>query len=84
MDTLKHAGVSDLKMEDNLVAGKVGSAHFVIPPGQVTSTQLQAPPAAPTFGVTAGVEWFAFPNVKDNPGHAFWHNSWVPAQAIRD
>jgi hypothetical protein len=81
---LKHAGVSSVKLEDNLVTGQVGAQPFNIPLMAVVSAQLQAPSAAPTFGVTAGVEWFVFPYPKENPGHASWHNSWVPAEAIRD
>jgi hypothetical protein len=84
LESLKHAGVSNLKLENQLVTGRVGSNPFSIPLWAVTSAQVQAPSTAPTFGVTAGVEWFVFPNVKDNPGHAFWHNAWVPAEAIRD
>jgi tetratricopeptide (TPR) repeat protein len=84
LETLKHAGVSNLKLENNLVSGKVGSNPFSIPLWAVSSAQVQAPSTAPTFGVTAGVEWFVFPHVKENPGHAFWHNAWVPAEAIRD
>jgi tetratricopeptide (TPR) repeat protein len=84
LETLKHAGVSNVKLENNLVTGQVGTQPFTIPLWAVTSAQLQAPPAAPAFGVTAGVEWFVFPNLKDDPGRAFWHNAWMPNDAIRD
>jgi len=84
IDGLKHAGVSNVKLENNLVTGQVGTQPFDIPLWAVTSAQLQAPPAAPAFGVTAGIEWFVFPNLKDDPGRAFWHNAWMPNDAIRD
>ncbi len=53
LESLKHAGVSNLKLENNLVTGKVGGNRFSIPLWAVASAQLQAPSAAPTFGVTA-------------------------------
>lgn len=84
IESLKHAGVSNVKLENNIVTGQVGSQPFTIALWAVTSAQLQAPPAAPVFGVTAGVEWYVFPNLKDNPGRAFWHNAWMPNEAIRD
>ncbi len=84
LESLKHAGVSNVRLENNIVTGQVGNQPFNIPLWAVTSAQLQAPPAAPTFGITAGVEWYVFPNIKDNPGRAFWHNSWMPNDAIRD
>jgi hypothetical protein len=83
-ESLKHAGVSNVRLEHNLVTGQVGNNPFSIDLALVTSARGKAPSTAPTFGVTAGAEWFVFPTLSENPGHAFWHNSWMPNDAIRD
>ena len=83
-ETLKHAGVSNVRVDNNVVIGQVGNRPFSIDLTSVTSARLKAPSTAPTFGVTAGVEWYQFPKLSESPGQAFWHNSWVPNDAIRD
>jgi len=84
LESLKHAGVSNLKIENGQVLGNVGANAFSIPLWAVASVQPQTPPQAPAVGLSTGAAWYVFPNVKDNPGHAFWHNAWVPNDAIRD
>jgi hypothetical protein len=84
LETLKHAGVNDVKLENGQVTGKVGEKPFVIVLWAVTSVSPQSPSTAPVFGVSTGMVWYAFPNLKNPAGQAYWHNSWVPAEAIRD
>ncbi len=76
-ETLKHAGIKGIKIEDGNVTGQMANGPFVINLVLVSSMKQV------TASGSNGVEWYQFPNVSVGPGHVFWRSKWVPA-AIRE
>jgi len=80
-ESLKHAGITIDKVENNIVFVHSGNSHFGINLEMTTSANLVMPPQS--IGASAGVEWYEFPKIKDSPGHINWHSAWSN-EAFRD
>jgi hypothetical protein len=80
-ESLKHAGVTIDKVENNIVFAHFGNNPLGINLMLATSANLVTP--AQSIGVSTGVEWYEFPRIKDSPGHIYWHSTWSD-EAYRD
>jgi hypothetical protein len=80
-ESLKHAGVTIDKVENNTVFAHFGNNPLGINLTLATSANLITP--AQSIGVSTGAEWYEFPRIKDSPGHIYWHSTWSN-EAYRD
>jgi hypothetical protein len=80
-ESLKHAGVTIDKVENNIVFAHLGNNPIPINLEMTTSANLVTP--AQSIGVSTGVEWYEFPKIKDSPGHIYWHSTFSN-EAYRD
>lgn len=80
-ESLKHAGVTVDKVENNIIFARLGNSSIPINLEMTTSANLVMP--AQSIGASAGVEWYEFPKIKDSPGHINWHSTWSN-EAFRD
>jgi hypothetical protein len=80
-ESLKHAGVTVDKVENNIVFARFDNKPLPINLEMTTSAALVTP--AQSIGVSTGVEWYEFPKIKDSPGHVYWHSTFSN-EAYRD